>query len=46
MKTGVCHLQKKFFGVQPFIAANKTKKLKAKVNALQEKWIEFEAIKI
>jgi hypothetical protein len=40
-------LQKKFVGVQPFIAANKTKrKLKAKVKMLQEKCIVHEAIKI
>jgi hypothetical protein len=45
MKNGVCLLQKKFVGVQPFIAANKTKeKLKAKVKTLQEKRIEYEAI--
>jgi hypothetical protein len=25
MKNGVCILQKKYVGVQPFIAANKTK---------------------
>jgi hypothetical protein len=47
MKKGVCILQKKFVGVQPFIAANKKKiKLKAKVKTLQEKRIEYEAIKI
>jgi hypothetical protein len=45
MKNGVCHLQKKFVGVQPFIAANKTK-LKAEIKTLQEKHIEYEAIKI
>jgi hypothetical protein len=28
MKNGVCLLQKKFVGVQPFIAANKTKEKK------------------
>jgi hypothetical protein len=28
MKNGVCHLQKKFVGVQPFIASNKTKQKK------------------
>jgi hypothetical protein len=38
-------LQKKFVGVQPFIAANKTK-LKAKVKTLQEKRIVHKAIKI
>jgi hypothetical protein len=38
-------LQKKFVGVQLFIAANKTK-LKAKVKMLQEKCIVHEAIKI
>jgi hypothetical protein len=38
-------LQKKFVGVQPLIAANKTK-LKAKVKTLQEKSIVHEAIKI
>jgi hypothetical protein len=38
-------LQKKFVGVQPFIAANKTK-LKTKVKMLQEKRIVHEAIKI
>jgi hypothetical protein len=26
MKNGVCHLQKKFVGVQPFIAEKKQKK--------------------
>jgi hypothetical protein len=47
MKNGVCLLQKKFVGVQPFIAANKNKrKLKVKVKTLQEKCIEYEAIKI
>jgi hypothetical protein len=45
MKNEVRLLQKKFFGVQPFIAANK-KKLKVKVKMLQEKCIEYEAIKI
>jgi hypothetical protein len=45
MKSGVHLLQKKYVGVQPFIAANKTK-LKAKVNMLQEKRIEYKAIKI
>jgi hypothetical protein len=45
MKNGVCLLQKKFVGVQPFIAANK-KKLKPKVKTLQEKRIVYEAIKI
>jgi hypothetical protein len=45
MKNGVCLIQKKFVGVQPFIAANKTK-LKLKVKTLQEKRIEYEAIKI
>jgi hypothetical protein len=45
MKNGVCLLQKKFIGVQQFIAENKTK-LKAKVKTLQEKRIEYEAIKI
>jgi hypothetical protein len=38
-------LQKKFVGVQIFIAANKTK-LKTKVKTLQEKRIVDEAIKI
>jgi hypothetical protein len=47
MKKKVCLLQKKFVGVQPFVAANKNKrKLKAKVKTLQEKRIEYEAIKI
>jgi hypothetical protein len=33
--------------IQPFIAANKNKiKLKEKINMLQEKHIEYEAIKI
>jgi hypothetical protein len=41
----VCLLQKKHVGVQPFIAANKTK-LKAKIKTLQEKCIIYEAIKI
>jgi hypothetical protein len=45
MKNGVHLLQKKFVGVEPFISANKTK-LKAKVKTLQEKRIEYEAIKI
>jgi hypothetical protein len=39
-------LQKKFVGVQPFIAENKKRKLKAKVKTLQEKCIVHEAIKI
>jgi hypothetical protein len=30
MKNGVCHLQKKFAGVQPFIAAKKQKKTESK----------------
>jgi hypothetical protein len=46
MKNGVHLIQKKYVGVQPFIAANKTKKLKVKVKTLQEKCIEYEAIKI
>jgi hypothetical protein len=47
MKNGVRILQKKYVGVQPFIAENKIKiKLKAKVKTLQEKRIEYEAIKI
>jgi hypothetical protein len=45
MKNKVSLLQKKFVGVQPFIAANK-KKLKAKEKTLQEKRIVHEAIKI
>jgi hypothetical protein len=40
----VCLLQKKYVGVQPFIAAKK--KLKAKIKTLQEKHIAYEAIKI
>jgi hypothetical protein len=40
-------LQKKFIGVQPFIAANKTKQnRKLKQLTLQEKHIMHEAIKI
>jgi hypothetical protein len=40
-------LQKKFVGVQPFIAANKTKlNWKLKQRMLQEKHIMHEAIKI
>jgi hypothetical protein len=46
MKNGVHLLDKKYVGVQPFIKANKTKKLKEKVKALQEKRIEYKAIKI
>jgi hypothetical protein len=46
MKNGVCHLQKEFVGVQPFIAANKTKKTESESKALQEKRIVHEAIKI
>jgi hypothetical protein len=46
MKNEVHLLQKKFVGVQPFIAANKKRKLKAKIKTLQEKRIEYEAIKI
>jgi hypothetical protein len=47
MKNGVCLLQKKYVGVQPFIAAKKNKrKLKAKIKMLQEKHIVYEAIKI
>jgi hypothetical protein len=30
MKNGVCILQKKYVGVQPFIVANKKKKTKSK----------------
>jgi hypothetical protein len=45
MKNGVHLLQKKYVGVQPFIAANK-RKLKEKVKTLQEKCIEYKAIKI
>jgi hypothetical protein len=44
MKNEVHLLQKKFVGVQPFIAEKR--KLKAKVKTLQEKRIEYEAIKI
>jgi hypothetical protein len=29
IKNGVCHLQKKFVGVQPFIAENKQKKIES-----------------
>jgi hypothetical protein len=43
MKNGVCLLQKKYVGVQSFIA---TKKIKAKIKMLQEKCIAYEAIKI
>jgi hypothetical protein len=46
MKNGVHLLRKKYVGVQPFIVANKKRKLKAKVKTLQEKCIEYEAIKI
>jgi hypothetical protein len=46
MKNGVCLIQKKHVGVQPFITANKKRNLKAKVKTLQEKRIEYEAIKI
>jgi hypothetical protein len=46
MKNGECILQKKFVGVQPFIVENKKRKQKAKVKTLQEKRIEYEAIKI
>jgi hypothetical protein len=46
MKNGVYILQKKFIRVQPFIAANKKNKLKAKVKTLQEKCIECKTIKI
>jgi hypothetical protein len=47
MKNGVCLLQEKYVGVQPFIAANKTKeKMKEKIKTLQKKRIEYEAIKI
>jgi hypothetical protein len=42
----VCLLQKKYAGVQPFIAANKKTKLKTKIKTLQEKHIAYEAIKI
>jgi hypothetical protein len=46
MKNGVHLLQKEFVGVQPFITANKKKILKAKLKTLQEKCIEYKAIKI
>jgi hypothetical protein len=46
MKNGVHLLQNKFVGVQPFIAEKNKRKLKAKVKMLQEKRIEYEAIKI
>jgi hypothetical protein len=46
MKNGVSLLQKKYVGFQPFIAANKKIKLKAKIKTLQEKRIAYEAIKI
>jgi hypothetical protein len=46
MKNGVHLLQKKFVGVQPFIAEKNKIKLKAEVKTLQEKRIEYEAIKI
>jgi hypothetical protein len=45
MKNGVCLLQKKNVGVQPFIAPKK-RKLKAKIKTLQEKRIVYQAIKI
>jgi hypothetical protein len=44
MKNGVRLIQKKFVAVQQFIEAKK--KLKSKVKTLQEKRIEYEAIKI
>jgi hypothetical protein len=46
MKNGVRLLQKKYVGVQLFIAANKKKKTESEVKTLQEKRIEYEAIKI
>jgi hypothetical protein len=47
MKSEVYLLQKKFVGVQPFIAAKQNKrKPKAKVKTLQEKCIVHEAIKV
>jgi hypothetical protein len=42
----VCLLQKKYVGVQPFIAANKKKKTKSRNKDAQEKHIAYEAIKI
>jgi hypothetical protein len=47
IKNGLCLIQNKYVGVQPFITENKTKqKLKAKVKTLQEKRIVYKAIKI
>jgi hypothetical protein len=46
MKNGVCLLQKKFVGVQPFIAANKTKKTESESKDAPKKCIIHEAIKI
>jgi hypothetical protein len=45
MKTEFVSLQNKHDVIQPFITQNK-RKLKAKVKMLQEKCIEYEAIKI
>jgi hypothetical protein len=45
-ENGVCLLQEKNVGVQPFLAANKKKELKAKIKTLQENDIAYEAIKI
>jgi hypothetical protein len=42
----VCLIQNKYAGVQPFIAEKNQRKLKAKIKMLQEKHIEYEAIKI
>jgi hypothetical protein len=46
MKTGCVSLQRKYVVIQPFITANKTKKLKTKIKTLPEKHIAYEAIKI
>jgi hypothetical protein len=46
MKNGVCILQNKNVGVQPFIEEKRKRKMKAKVKTLQEKCIVYEAIKL
>jgi hypothetical protein len=46
MKNGVCLLQKKHVGVQPFIAGNKKMKTESENKDAQRKCIAYEAIKI
>jgi hypothetical protein len=45
MKNGACLSTKQHDVIQPFITANKKRKLKAKIKMIQEQHIAYEAIK-